>query len=105
MAAGFHEAMTRSASRKPGASPGATSSIKGCSGLMRMQAAKWFGFISARGGTISLQASIANGQLVWKRHPDGGLIGEGTSPSKTMRWRDASISGSGTGTAEMSVLV
>ena len=35
----------------------------------------------------------------------GGSIGEGTSPSRTMRCRAASTFGSGTGTAEMSAFV
>ena len=70
-----------------------------------MQAAKWFGLISASGGTTSLHASIAQGQRVWKRQPCGGFIGEGTSPCKTMRRRVASMTGSGTGTAEMSAFV
>ena len=28
-------------------------------------------------GTTSLQMSLAYGQRVWKRHPEGGLAGEG----------------------------
>jgi len=46
------------AAGRPGASPGATDSMFGWSGLMRMQAAKWAGFISTSGGTTCLQASI-----------------------------------------------
>ena len=60
----FHCAITRPVPRSPGASPGATFSMSGYSGLMRIQAAKWFGLISARGGTISLHFSIAQGQRV-----------------------------------------
>src|ERR1043166_8956965 len=44
---------------KPGASPGATRSISGCSGLMRMQAAKCLGLISTSWGSISAQADTA----------------------------------------------
>ena len=40
MPGGFHCAMTRPVPLKPGASPGATFSISGSSGLMRMHAAK-----------------------------------------------------------------
>ena len=55
----FHCAMMRPGFSKPGVAPGATFSMSGWSGLMRIQAAKWFGFISASGGTNSLQASTA----------------------------------------------
>ncbi len=43
------------------------------------------------------------GQRVWKRHPDGGLIGLGTSPSSRMRLR--LTEGSGIGTADRSASV
>ena len=33
-------------------------------------------------------------------HPDGGLIGLGISPDKTVRWRNCSRVGSGVGTAD-----
>ena len=77
----------------------------GCSALMRMQAAKCAGFTSTSGGTTCLHAGTMNGQRVWKRHPCGGLIGDGTSLSRTMRFLVASIAGSGIGTAEISAFV
>ena len=97
--------MTRPGLRSPGASPGATRSISGSSGLMRMHAAKWFGLTSARGGTTSLHFSIAHGQRVWKGQPEGGFIGR-----RHVALQDYSASrrldrGSGTGTAEMSAFV
>ena len=58
----------------------AFSRMSGFSGLMRMQAAECCGLISASAGALTEHSSIAHGQRVWKRHPDGGLIGEGTSP-------------------------
>src|SRR5437899_5776428 len=42
-------------------------------------------------------------QRVWKRHPEGGLIGLGTSPSSRIRLRF--IVGSGIGTADRSASV
>ena len=97
--------MTRPGLCRPGASPGATFSISGSSGLMRMHAAKWFGLTSASGGTTSFHFSIAQGQRVWNGQPEGGFMGDGTSPCKTMRRRVDSATGSGTGTAEMSAFV
>ena len=39
-------------------------------------------------GIVGLvQRAIALGQRGWKRQPDGGLIGEGTSPLRMMRLR------------------
>ena len=49
---------------RPGAVPGATSSIWGCDGLILIQAAKCAGLISTNRGTTSLHASIAYGQRV-----------------------------------------
>jgi hypothetical protein len=40
------------------------------------------------------------GQRGWKRQPDGGSIGEGTSPTRITRSRSLTASGSGTGTAD-----
>lgn len=40
-----------------------------------------------------------------KGHPEGGLIGLGRSPLRTMRRRSRSIFGSGMGIADMSALV
>jgi hypothetical protein len=45
------------------------------------------------------------GQRVEKAQPLGGLAGLGTSPVRMMRWRLASIAGSGLGTAEISAWV
>src|SRR5882724_11771876 len=52
---GFEEGVSGQ-QRRPGVSPGGTFSISGCSGLIRMQAAQWFGLISTNCGTTSLQA-------------------------------------------------
>ncbi len=45
----------------------------------------------------------AQGQRVWSRQPEGGLIGLGASPLRIIRCRAAA--GSGTGTAEGSASV
>ena len=79
--------------------------MSGCCELILMQAALWAGLISTSFGTICLHSSMANGHRVWKWQPDGGLIGDGTSPVKMIRSRVAYISGSGTGTAEISARV
>ena len=55
--------------------------------------------------SVSQRVSCRNGHRVWKRQPDGGLDGEGRSPVSRMRSRRSSISGSGTGTADMSAIV
>ena len=39
-------------------------------------------------------------QRVWKRQPDGGLAGLGTSPVRMIRRRRPSMTGSGTGMAD-----
>ena len=85
----------------PGVSPAATRSMSGCSALIRMHAAKCLGWISTSCGSTSRQAATACGQRVWNRHPDGGSIGDGTSPWSITRLRRASTTGSGTGTAEI----
>ena len=54
-------------------------------------------------GSISLQRSITNGQRGWKRQPDGGLIGEGTSPGRIISSR--TTSGCAGSAAEKSALV
>ena len=41
----------------------------------------------------------------WKRQPVGGVIGLGTSPTRTIRSRRSTTSGSGIGTAESSASV
>ena len=45
-------------------------------------------------GTSCEQFSEASGHLVWKRQPDGGLIGEGISPLGIIYWK-SSVSSSG----------
>ena len=79
--------------------------MSGADGLMRMHAARWPGVISVSTGSMRLQASTAYGQRVWKRHPDGGLSGDGTSPWSTTRCRRRSRTGLGTGTAEINAFV
>src|SRR5262249_5374100 len=67
------------------------------------QATQWRGEISLRTCSFSEQDGTRNEQRVWKRQPEGGLIGLGTSPSRRMRLRF--IVGSGIGTAERSASV
>ena len=50
-----------------------------------------------------MQRSTACGQRVWKRHPVGGLIGDGTSPRRMMR--SCFLVASGTGIADKSAWV
>src|SRR5215212_5597939 len=64
----------------------------------RMQATVWWGETSRRSGSMREQSGMASGQRVWKRQPEGGLMGVGTSPFKTIRSRLRV--GSGTGMAE-----
>ena len=47
------------------------------------QAARWPPAYSVSCGSTWRQMSVARGQRVWKRQPDGGLIGFGGSPSIT----------------------
>jgi hypothetical protein len=49
------------------------------------------------------QISLAMGQRVWNRQPEGGLIGLGTSPLSTIRL--LFFSGSGIGIADISETV
>ena len=58
------------------------------------------GVTSRHSGRFSEQMASARGQRVWKRHPEGGLTGDGTSPFRMMRFRLASITGEGIGTAD-----
>ena len=53
----------------------------------KWQAASWPASFSLRSGASSRQSGWARGQRGWKRQPDGGSIGLGTSPSSTMRCR------------------
>ena len=57
------------------------------------------------GGTSLTQRSWALGQRGWNRQPDGGSIGDGTSPSRITRSRSLAASGSGTGIADSSAPV
>ena len=68
-----------------------------------MQATSWPGEISRNSGSTRAHSGIAIGQRVRKRHPEGGLIGVGTSPCKTMRSR--LCLGSGIGIADSNALV
>ena len=52
---------------------------------------------------LPLHLSCANGQRVWKRHPFGGSIGEGTSPLNGICV--FSCVGSGTGIADNNAFV
>src|SRR5690625_2398649 len=54
-------------------------------------------------GSSVRHISVSNGHLVWKRHPFGGSIGEGTSPFKMIR--SFLTSGSGIGMADKSAFV
>jgi hypothetical protein len=57
------------------------------------------------GGSTELQISVAYGQRVWKRHPEGGSIGLGGSPTTTARARLRLSRGSGIGIAARSPTV
>src|SRR5262249_17580099 len=50
------------------------------SAAILMQASWRPGCFSSSGGTMRAQASLANGQRVWREHPDGWSIGLGISP-------------------------
>src|SRR5690606_31982027 len=71
----------------------------------RWQYTRWAGSrrTSVSSGTIVEHGSNASGQRVWKRHPGGGSMGDGTSPSSGTGWSGAR--GSGTGLAESSARV
>src|SRR5579872_4929679 len=76
----------------------------------KWQATVWSGAadaIAINGGSVVAQISWAFQQRVRKRQPEGGLIGEGTSPVSRIRSRAAASLrvGSGIGTAESSALV
>ena len=57
------------------------------------------------GGSTSAQSSRALGQRVWNRHPRGGLVGVGRSPTRTIRSRLSATSGSACGRADSSARV
>src|SRR5262249_21731306 len=67
------------------------------------QATQWPGEISFNTCSFTEHDGTRSAQRVWKRQPDGGLIGLGTSPSRMMRLRFTV--GSGIGTAESSASV
>src|SRR5437660_1298973 len=67
------------------------------------QATQWPREISFRTCSFSEHDGIRIEQRVWKRHPEGGLMGLGTSPSRMIRLRFTE--GSGIGTAERSASV
>src|SRR6266550_9328996 len=60
---------------------------------------------SSGGIALSLANFFVWGQRGWKWHPDGGSIGEGTSPSKMILRLLLASFGSGMGTAERSAPV
>ena len=64
------------------------------------QAAWWPPPYSASGGSCWAQILVAYRQRGWKRQPEGGTIGLGTSPSSTIWVRRSDRSGSGIGTAD-----
>ena len=74
-------------------------------GCRKWQAHWWSPRSSMSGGTTSAQMAGSpscwrSWQRGWKRQPDGGLTGLGTSPLRMTRWRRSS--GFGTGMADMS---
>src|SRR5437660_10655918 len=66
-------------------------------------ATQWPGENSLRTCSFSEHDGTRSEHRVWKRHPDGGLIGLGTSPSSRIRFRF--MVGSGIGTADSSASV
>ena len=66
---------------------------------------QWPEVSSLNSGSASKQVSLAKGQRVLKLQPRGGLDGLGTSPSRMMRCRCSSITGSGIGTADSNACV
>src|SRR5262249_60871149 len=67
------------------------------------QATQWSRETSFKTCSFSEQDGTRMEQRVWKRQPEGGLIGLGTSPSRMIRLR--LTAGSGMGTAESSASV
>src|SRR6185295_15738377 len=67
------------------------------------QATQWPAEISLSTCSFSEHEGTRSEHRVWKRQPDGGLIGLGTSPSRMIRLRRTA--GSGMGTAESSASV
>src|SRR5581483_8247737 len=88
----------------------ASSAMRGAGrpGATRWHATKCPLANSLSGGSSSLDWGAergSSGQRVWKRQPDGGASGLGTSPSSTVRLRERCSSGSGTTAAESSACV
>src|SRR5437588_7037926 len=72
---------------------------RSCSG--KWQAATWPSRKGYSSGSFSLQyGNWARGHRGWNRQPEGGSIGEGTSPCRMIRFFFAAIFGSAIGTAE-----
>ena len=71
----------------------------------KWQAARSPPALGSSGGSSWTQRSWALGQRGWNRQPDGGSIGDGTSPSRITRSRFWAASGSGTGIADSSAPV
>ena len=86
-----------------GRHPGRRRTSSGVTSSAKWQALMWPPPMSRSGGSSVLQISCAIGHRVWKRHPDGGLAGDGRSPFSTIRSRRTV--GSGTGMADSSALV
>src|SRR5437660_11233830 len=66
------------------------------------QSTQWPGEISLRTCSFSEHDGTRSEHRVWKRQPEGGLIGLGTSPSSRIRLRF--IVGSGIATADSTAL-
>ena len=63
------------------------------------QAARWPFAYSVSCGSTARHTSVARGQRVWKRQPDGGSTGFGGSPVMIGRSLERFSSGSGIGIA------
>ena len=74
----------------------------------KWQAVTWVagspGLLSS-GGSCWLQSSAAFGHRGWNLQPPGGLIGDGTSPVRMIRWRAAASFGSAAAAADSSAAV
>src|SRR5664280_1955363 len=80
----------------------------GVTSLAKWHATRCPGRISRNSGTsvshsFGCSSRSRSQQRVWKRQPDGGLAGDGTSPFRTIR-RLRTV-GSGSGTADMRLTV
>ncbi len=59
--------------------------------------------MSTSSGATFVHSSVIDGQRGWKVHPDGGSIGDGSSPLRTIR--SLLLKGSATGVADRRALV